>query len=440
MSFSKILNPQPPAPETSGAKYNATTDPDWSGRDINKPRPLPGPIQPTESHGPMAPSSHQTLSAEHNTVLNNSGRDIYERHPLPNSPIHRDLSAKHYIAPVESDYNTTLGESGHNTNLSDSDDPTVLNDDRHEYNAQDSDEDYFSAENDTIPNNSIRNTTQARGNYYLDAPPRSLAISNGPNGPIMRQARGQTRGQTYNTMSQPTPNRGSSHIYPPESAFPIHSQSPKELSNMPGKQPTLANSGTLRIQSDSPGPSLSTKPKRRLTQQNEMNPQVQKRIKSSQDQTRTEQGPEYTSLDNELWEVDHLYVRYPDRLSQGSSVSEEELDIEVVWKATRITYNDLSPDLRKSIRNAYTLGGKERLEAFKRLMSDVKIQFGEKHREWQFDCKFSSPSKGAKGTRVTPFWVHWRSTKVRFQDLSPILKEEAMDDARRNGFIVLYGN
>lgn len=209
---------------------------------------------------------------------------------------------------------------------------------------------------------------------------------------------------------------------------------------MPGKQPTLANSGTLRIQSDSPGPSLSTKPKRRLTQQNEMNPQVQKRIKSSQDQTRTEQGPEYTPLDNELWEVDRFYVRYPDELSQGSFVSEEELDIEVVWKATRITYNDLSPDLRKSIRNTYALGGKKRLQAFKRLMSDVKIQFREKHRQWQFNCKFSSPRKGAKGTRMTPFWVHWTPTKVRFQDLSPILKEEVSDDARRNGFIVLYGN
>uniref|UniRef100_A0A8H7NHE6 Uncharacterized protein n=1 Tax=Bionectria ochroleuca TaxID=29856 RepID=A0A8H7NHE6_BIOOC len=205
---------------------------------------------------------------------------------------------------------------------------------------------------------------------------------------------------------------------------------------MPGKQPTLANSGTLRIQSDSPGLSSSTTQKRRLTQQNKMNPQVQKRIKSSQDQTQTEQGPEYTPLDNELWEVDRFYVRYPDELSQGSFVSEEELDIKVVWKATRITYNDLSPDLRESIRNAYALVGKERLRAFKRLVSDVKIQFGEKHRGWQFNCKFFPPHKGAKGTRVTPFWARWISTKVRFQDLTPMLKEEVSDEARRMKLIV----
>ncbi|KAK7222744.1 hypothetical protein V2G26_010747 [Clonostachys chloroleuca] len=297
MSFSKILNPQPPAPETSGAKYNTTTDPDWSGRDINKPRPLPGPIQPTESHGPMAPSSHQTLSKEYDTA--------YKRHPLPSSPIYRHFST--HGAP-ESYYDTTWGESDYNTYPSDSDDPTVLNDDR-----------------------------------------------------------------------------GSSHIYPPESAFPTYSQSPNELSNMPGKQPTLANSGTLRIQSDSPGPSSLTTQKRRLIQQNEMNPQLQKRIKFSQDQTHTERGPEYTPLDNELWEVDTFYIQYPDGLSQDSSVSEEELDIEVVWKATRIIYDDLSSALRDSILKAYAL-------------------------------------------------------EVRFQDLSPMLKEEVSDDARRNGFIILYRN
>ncbi|CAI6023438.1 unnamed protein product [Clonostachys chloroleuca] len=326
MSFSNILNPQLSVRETPGAKYNTTPDPDPSSRDINKPRPLPGPIQPTEkSHGLMAPSSHRTLSVEHDTALNDRDRDIHKLRPLPSSPIHRHLSTIHHIAPVESHYDTTLGESGHNTYPSDSDDSTVLNDNRDEYNAQDIDEDYFSAENDTIPNSSIRDTAQARGNHYLDTHPSSLAISNGPNGPIMRQTRSQTR----NTISRPAPNRRSSHISPPVSAFLSHSQSPKELSNMPGKQPTLGNSGTLRIQSDSPNPSSSTTQKRRLTQENEMNPQLQKRIKSSQDQTHTEQGPEYTPLDNELWEVDGFYVRYPDELSQGSFVSEEELDIEV---------------------------------------------------------------------------------------------------------------
>ncbi|CAH0054133.1 unnamed protein product [Clonostachys solani] len=390
MSFSKIPKPQLPAPGTPGAKYNTTPDPDWSGRDINKPCPPPGPIQPTESHGPMAPLSHQTLGAEHNTALNDSGRDatlhksnrsvykhyarlteyhesnvppttrslkmdcnpvalnesgrdIRKRHPLPSSPICRGLDAKHYIAP-ESHYDTTLGESGRNTYPSDSDDPTVLNDDRQdEYNARDSDEDYFSAENDTIPNNSIRNTTQARGNHHLDTPPSSLAISNSLNSSIMHQTCSQTR----NTISRPTPNRGTSYIYPPDSAFPIHSQSLKELLNIPSKQPTLGNSGTLRIQSDSlsPGLSSSTTEKRRLTQQNEMNPQ----------------------------EVDNFNIWYPDRLSQGSSISEEELDIKVFWKATRITYNDLSSGLRKLIYDAYALNGKKRLQAFKRLISDIKI-------------------------------------------------------------------
>ncbi|CAH0034948.1 unnamed protein product [Clonostachys rhizophaga] len=425
MSFPKILSPQPPAPETPGAKYHTT--PDRGGRDINKSCPLPGPIQSTEeSHGLMAPLSHNTLSTEYNTAP--------KRHPLPTSPIYRHFST--HVAP-RSHYDPTWEESDHNTYPSDSDVPTVLNDDRYdEYNARDSDEDYFSAENDTIPNDIIRNTTQARGNHRLDTPPSSLATLNDPNGSIMRQTRSQTR----NTISRPTPNRGSSHIYPPESAFPIHSQSPNELSNMPGKQPTLGNSGTLRIQSDSPGPSSSTTQKRCLTQPSEMNSQVRKRIKSSQDQTHTERGPEYTPINNELWEVDRFYIRYPDGLSQSSSVSGEELIIKAVWKATRITYNDLSSVLRESIHNAYALGGKKRLQAFKGLISDVKRQFGAKYQGWQFDCKFIPPRKGAKGTRVTPFWARWKLTTVRFQDLSPMLKEEVLDDARRKKLVVRYGN